>query len=57
MLQPTQTESVFFCSYVTKIGTLPIEGTLTQMFEYNFYVWLPIFGTEIGIFRAGILFL
>jgi len=56
MLQPTQTESVFFCSYVTKRGALLIEVTLTQIFEYSFYVWLLIFGTEIGIFRVGILF-
>jgi len=56
MLEPTQTESVFFCSYVTKRGALPMEATLTQIFEYSFYVWLLIFGTEIGIFRVGILF-
>jgi hypothetical protein len=56
MLQPTQTESVFFCFYVTKTGALPIEATLTQIFGYSFYVWLLIFGTEIGIYRVGILF-
>jgi len=56
MLQPTQTESVFFYSYVTKRGAVPIEATLTQIFEYSFYVWLLIFGTEIGIFGVGILF-
>jgi hypothetical protein len=56
MLRPTQTEPVFFCNCVTNRGALPIEATLTHIFEYSFYVRLLISGTEIGICRIGILF-